>query len=546
MLPERDLIISLGNKLLKAYCQNVVRDITNVSKWTFRDQLILNISVRWGLDYTTLPSEETFYRAFRKGNCSSAMKEKIAVLFYAAAEEQTGSRMNGVYLDISQRQRLQTLAYWHRFADECCAESKNEKSTRLMPPDKNIEQWAESLSETEIENLFNTLHKVRSRMKMVGLTEKQLKQLKEQREYQKADALLKELQYKDESELAAIYYQRAVFKELQLKFEEALAFYKKAVELNSSETEYTGKLGALQIQMDKLDDAIITLDKVLFLETEKNGKNSRDVGISYRHIGIIWFRKGEYKKAADYYLKAKSIYQINEMSLAPIYNDLGCVYDVWGQYQKAYKAFYKAYQLNLAEFGEPNEDVANNCHNIGHALNNLKKYNKALPWYEKALQLDNELFGENHYNVASDYNSIGSYWFNIGNYPNALVCFQTSRDIVLKIFGSTHNETALRYYNVGKVLCKQGKFGKAIPEITTAIEIISKILPPTHAKFGNYYNTLSEAHAGLKDYKKAVEYAGKALPILLQHFDKKHPRVVNAKNNLKRYKAHLLNSTKHY
>ncbi|HLP53201.1 MAG TPA: hypothetical protein VK154_20070 [Chitinophagales bacterium] len=158
---EIELLLELGNRLVRLYCSDCVPDITCLTKWTFRDALIRNIAFKWNIPYDQLPGEQTLYRAFRDHKYSSATKEKLALFYYAITDPTVALIINKEYEPLAGIQRTQTFPYWNRFVKE--VKSSADKARVAEEEIDRLKQFVSSLDENKRQILLNLLQAERSK-----------------------------------------------------------------------------------------------------------------------------------------------------------------------------------------------------------------------------------------------------------------------------------------------------------------------------------------------------------------------------------------------
>ena len=116
-MSNHHLLQHLGVVLVQHYCQQAVKP-RQLTKAFFVRCLIPTIGARWHLDFIQLPGEECFYKTLHYGCCGTAMKEKLAILYFAITDPQCAALMNSVFLAHLKRKSLPHIPYWNRFVEE--------------------------------------------------------------------------------------------------------------------------------------------------------------------------------------------------------------------------------------------------------------------------------------------------------------------------------------------------------------------------------------------------------------------------------------------
>ena len=151
--------------------------------------------------------------------------------------------------------------------------------------------------------------------------------------------------------------------------EKAVAHFKKALELKPDYSPARNNLGSAYIALERWDKAIACFkevnDDLLYMTPQYPLSN----------LGYVYFRKGEYRKAEQYYLEALNL----KNDFARALHGLGQVYIATGDYEKAIKRLKKATE-KAPQAVEIYMDLA-------RAYTKNHYYNKAVQIYKKAADI---------------------------------------------------------------------------------------------------------------------------------------------------------------
>ena len=114
--------------------------------------------------------------------------------------------------------------------------------------------------------------------------------------------------------------------------DKAKYYYDYALTLNKNNDELYYDLALLNLKMDKVDDAILDLNKAIAIDEDKSDY--------YRALGTIYYNEKEYDKAIENIRKA---YSLNEKDVLAL-NNAACCYitvdkDVWRAYSNIESAY---------------------------------------------------------------------------------------------------------------------------------------------------------------------------------------------------------------
>ncbi|NER99966.1 MAG: serine protease, partial [Symploca sp. SIO1B1] len=154
----------------------------------------------------------------------------------------------------------------------------------------------------------------------------------------------------------------------QGRYQETLAAYNKAIDLQPDKDEAWFGRGFALYKLGKYQDAITSYDKAIEMKP--------DYALPWVFRGITLRKLGKYQEALASYDQAIEIIPDNAAAWALRSTALNRL----GKYQEALASYDKAIKI------EPN--YADAWYGRGIVLETLKRYNEALESYEKAIQFD--------------------------------------------------------------------------------------------------------------------------------------------------------------
>lgn len=210
----------------------------------------------------------------------------------------------------------------------------------------------------------------------------------------------------------------------------------------------------------------------------------------------------------------EELYGSNHPYTANSYNNLGLVYNLIDDFDKALCFFLKAKQIWVEQYGNYNRYVAFSYSNIGGVYNQLGEYKKALDSYSIGLDIFEAIFGKNHPYVATIYGKIGAVYYNLDDYTNAKKFFIKGLQIRENALGETHIDTASSYYQIGVLLNESNEYQDSLHFSFKALSIQVKQLGEYHPVTASTYNLIGLIYKNKGDYSRAMEYLMKALDIV--------------------------------
>lgn len=196
----------------------------------------------------------------------------------------------------------------------------------------------------------------------------------------------------------------------------------------------------------------------------------------YLNIGILFYKKENYKKAIEYYQKAENFGK-------PIFEGIwnkGLAYEKIKERQKAVQAFDKAYQL------KPRFEL---CFKIAPLALQAKEYQTAIKYYNIILEKEeNPLY----------YAELGLAFMELKEYEKSKKCYQKAKELsklaskYSQLDEITYEDFVAKYPNIENQIQKiQGKIQKG------------KAGHNDHVDLGNMFFIQGDYKKSLTAYKKA-------------------------------------------
>ncbi|MHB9096595.1 MAG: tetratricopeptide repeat protein [Syntrophales bacterium] len=262
------------------------------------------------------------------------------------------------------------------------------------------------------------------------------------------------------------------------QLDEAIAHYKKALEIKPDFAEAHNNLGAALAGRGQLDEAIAHYRKALEIRPD-NEK-------ALNNLGVALVGRGQVDAAIAHFQKALEIRPDNEKS----FNNLGIALAGRGQVDEAIAQYKKALEIK-PDFAEAHYD-------LGVVLMSRGQADEAIAHYKRALEIKPD-FAEAHYDLGVVLMSRRQADEAITHYKKALE--------IKPDYAEAHN-------NLGVALAGRGQFDEAIAHYKRALEI-----KPDNEKA---FNNLGIALAGRGQIDAAIAHFQKALEIKPDYAEARH------------------------
>ena len=259
-------------------------------------------------------------------------------------------------------------------------------------------------------------------------------------------------------------------------------------------------------------DMVLTIDKSII---------EQSIAQTFGSMGIVFSEQSNYAKALEYYLKSAKVYEKleNENQSSKIYNNIGVVYKSQSLDEKALNYFLKSLKIQ-EKLSNPNIGITQT--NIATIYFKQNKLDEAFEYYTAAkMSIDTypnpRALGEWYNNIGAYYNSRNYKKLAIENWENAITAFESINDK----FG-----LADTYLYLAQFYLDDNKEAKALDKANNALRLskeinvleqelnAEKLLSDIYVKSGNtllalnhykVYSVIKDSLLLENDIRKSVE-----------------------------------------
>lgn len=308
----------------------------------------------------------------------------------------------------------------------------------------------------------------------------------------------------------------------QLTFKEELAIDSLKISINTAQHD-TIKINAytawdniiyvsnpkldLELNLKIIDLAQANLKKELLSDSEKKAFK-KSLALAFNSVGIIFYNKGDYDKAINYYSRSLKIREEihDKKGLAATLNNLGIVYQDQGDNAKAIE-YYTLSLMKNEENGDK-EGKANNLSNIGRLYREQHDTAKAIVYFTSSLKISEEI--DDKRGVAIAYSNIGSIYSDQGNKLKAMEYFTRYLTVSEEI--GDENNIALALGNIGFIYKNLDNNFKALDYLNRSLKMFKEIgnkkwVATLLTYIGDIYKKNGEIAKATEFYKNALAIA---------------------------------------
>ncbi len=224
--------------------------------------------------------------------------------------------------------------------------------------------------------------------------------------------------------------------------------------------------------------------------------------VVYNQIGDLYRKIGDFEAAYDFFIRAMNNAESmnNPNGRADCYNNLGILYDLQDDYKKAIQYYNRARHLNLEIGASRRFMLASNYNNMGIVYKNLDQFDSAALVYEKALEIMLDMGAS--YGEAVIRDNMGLLYLKQGRYQDALR--EERQALAIQRERNAKDQEAMILLNIGDIYFQQRDFSNAINYGLEAYGIASK--GEQHETIRMLADHLNQAYDSIGDIANAYKF----------------------------------------
>jgi len=226
---------------------------------------------------------------------------------------------------------------------------------------------------------------------------------------------------------------------------------------------------SLEIANLNPDSAMNTASKAFEIASQNNYEESKAELL--RIMGLIWYYRGDYARALEYFLQSYNLYRIidNPKGEASALNNISVVYRNQGYTNKALEMDLQILAMRQS-LGDSTK-IAASLNNVAVAYKDLNEATKALQYYHEAVSTS--LKCRNPESLDLYYNNLGSLHLNQNQPDSAYYYFQKSIQISKPL---NHKQMLANSYTyLGNYFMQKKRYDNAIASYRTGLKLAKEI-----------------------------------------------------------------------
>ncbi|MEG4319834.1 MULTISPECIES: tetratricopeptide repeat protein [unclassified Microcoleus] len=228
------------------------------------------------------------------------------------------------------------------------------------------------------------------------------------------------------NKIASINHNLGMVAEEQRRFDDAIAFYNKALQIREDAGDLYNaagnyhQLGMVAQEQRRFDDAIALYHKAL--QIYEDAGDFYNAAMDYHNLGMVAQEQRRFEEAIAFYHKALRIVEDlgDFYSAASDYHNLGVVAQEQRRFDEAIAFYHKALQIkeDLGDF----HSAASDYHHLGMVAQEQRRFEEAIAFYHKALQIKED--AGDLYMASYPCHSLGEIAKEQGDFETAVTYFQ--------------------------------------------------------------------------------------------------------------------------
>ena len=258
------------------------------------------------------------------------------------------------------------------------------------------------------------------------------------------------------------------------------------------------------------------------LEIARDLDDQEYIGRSLTDLGLLYWRKGDFKQAYDYMFKARQLFEDieDDAGYARVLISLGIISHGQGYYDNALEYYLEGLQM----FEDKDDDSSpfTVLNNIGYLYQEQEQYDKAEEYHRRALNIAEEY--EMEQAKAYSLNNLGIISQNNGNYEAAHAYF--SEALAIRLEYNDIREIAITQKAIGNLHIEENRYDDAIDILREAqahfeLAQVERGKAQVARDLGNAYMASGELERAKGFFDKSIELADEAgmHSVLAENYD---------------------------
>ena len=225
------------------------------------------------------------------------------------------------------------------------------------------------------------------------------------------------------------------------------------------------------------------------------------------NLGRIYLVLGNYDKAKPLLEDALALHREHstpdDLDLSKNLYQLGRLLRHQGKMDRPARLYNESLEIQRQHFGEQHPDIAKNLHELAIIAARMGNLSRADSLFRKGLEMQKSVYGENHPEVATGLHLLGLLHAMKKEYPKAEKLLRHSLKIRENHVGDEHPMRIETLDRLGQILIYRGKVEEAEPMVQEAMDVRDKMFPKLHPSRAVSLNNMGRLLRQKENFVKA-------------------------------------------
>uniref|UniRef100_A0A7S2YBC5 Uncharacterized protein n=1 Tax=Entomoneis paludosa TaxID=265537 RepID=A0A7S2YBC5_9STRA len=245
-------------------------------------------------------------------------------------------------------------------------------------------------------------------------------------------------------------------------------------------------------------------------------------GTLLNNIGRVYYLDANYDKALEAYCGALEIRQAllgpNSIDVAATICNKGQTHHQRGQLDLAMDCYQEFLDLAPTRLGSNHRDIATIYKCMAEIHHEQGRLEEARTMYEQALQAGKSVLGNFHPELASTLNKLGNLYYEIQDLDTALKYYTEGLKVEQVVLEATHPHIVVTLMNIAQIHRNRGNFAAALEKYQEVHSLQMKSHGSNSLEVANTLSNIGLMQYQTKAYSEAFNFYQEALRIQRDHY----------------------------
>jgi serine/threonine protein kinase/tetratricopeptide (TPR) repeat protein len=295
-------------------------------------------------------------------------------------------------------------------------------------------------------------------------------------------------------------------------------------------------LGTSQMNLGRLDEARVLLEKALATRHAMLGPDHPDTLTSQNDLALVWQKLARHDRAEPLFvevLQARTArLGLGHSATLTSKHDLAVLYSDQGKYDRAEPLLLEVVQAFTALVGADHQKTLVGKNNLALLYRRKSDFNRAELLYREVLNAQTARLGPDHHDTLITKSNLAVLYRAQGKLDQAESLHQAVMQARTAKLGPDHLSTLVSKNNLAILYRVRGKYDQAEPLFLEVLQARTARLGPNHPDTLNARNTLASLYHDQRKYEQAESIYREVVQALSAVLGPDHDQTLTSKSNL--------------